>query len=296
MGDLDDLLDQIRNELNMRFTDPDDPGLFERRKRLRVLFGRVHGTDAVALRHRLGDRPTGDELSGRFHGRLSTATRRELLAILTANAATDGPTPSEPSADADDQRPDPGPVSPREPLPASAAARFRVALEALDVKVRSSTDDRKSRYLCWFDKLRAAGDDRVIPWHRICPATSGATGAALIVGPCDMTAGMPVDQAALEASVSAVGDVETANEDLRFITHLRSQIVFMHELTSEDLLLDNLRVVHDDVIRAINNLRVWADSPIPLDGVSEAMPPAYVAIKDWIGTRQRDPASIYSCL
>jgi len=297
MGDLDGLVDQIRKELNMRFTDPDDPGLFERRKRLRILFGRIHGGDAVALRDRLGDRPTGDELSGRFHGRLSTATRRELLAILTANATADGPTPSEPSTDTDRRRPgEEAPISPREPLPASASARFRDALRALDPKVRTSTDDRKSRYLCWFNLLGEAGDDRVIPWRRICPATSGATGAALIIGPCDMTAGMPVDQATLEASISAVGDVEAANEDLGFITHLRSEIVVMHELTSEDLLLDNLRIVHDDVIRAINKLRVWADSPIPLDGVSEAMPPAYVAIKDWIGTRQRDPNSIYSCL
>jgi hypothetical protein len=53
--------------------------------------------------------------------------------------------------------------------------------------------------------------------------------------------------------------------------------------------LENLRALHDEVIKAIDKLDKWANSPT---GGSSAMPSAYVSIKDWIGTRQRDPKSV----
>ena len=102
-----------------------------------------------------------------------------------------------------------------------------------------------------------------------------------------------MDQAALEASIKSVADVETANKTLRFITHMRTDILFTNGMIRASLHLENFRRLHDDVLRAVDNLRKWANSPL---GGSSAMPPAYVSLKDWIGSKQRDPNSVYSCL
>jgi hypothetical protein len=102
-----------------------------------------------------------------------------------------------------------------------------------------------------------------------------------------------VDQAALEAAIKLVTDVENANRNLRFITYLRSDILVTSEFSSESLHLESFRRTHDEVIRAIDKLDKWANSGA---GGSAAMPPAYVSIKDWIGRQQRDPRSVYSCL
>jgi subtilisin family serine protease len=280
----EEILTRIRQELALPFKDPDDPGLAQRRRRLRALFGNVPRLRTKELHLRLGQRPTGDELSTLFHGRLARATRRELLKVLESRFPDKEPTPP------------PAPVSPRAPLPLEAEERFRGALTALKQKVVATTDTRAWRYRCWLSKLEAGADDRVIEWRRICPSTSGATGAAIIVGPCDITGGLPVDQTELEAAIRSVQDVEQANKRLNFITHMRSEILFTHEMTSENVHLENFRRFHDEVNRTINNLRVWANSPIPLDRPSAAMPRAHVAIKDWISDRQRDTASVYSCM
>jgi hypothetical protein len=184
-------------------------------------------------------------------------------------------------------------VWPTQPLPPDANERFRVALRALRDKISASGDARAWRYNCWLSKLEAGADDRVIEWHRICPRTTGAIGAAYIVGPCDLSAGSGVDQAALEAAVKSVQDVEPANQGLNFITFMRTEILFDNEMTSESLHLENFRRFHDDVGRAVDKLGKWANNPM---GGSSAMPPAYVSIKDWIGARQRDPQSVYSCM
>jgi hypothetical protein len=157
------------------------------------------------------------------------------------------------------------------PLPANAEQRFRVALTALELKAQASTDARAWRYRCWLSKLKAGADDRVIKWHRICPGTSAAIGAA----------------------ITSVDDVEKANSRLRFITHLRSDIVFAHEMIGDSLHLESFRMVHDEVTQALGKLDLWAHNPM---GGSSAMPRAYIAIKDWIGRRQRDPNSVYSCM
>ncbi len=142
-------------------------------------------------------------------------------------------------------------------------------------------------------KLAAGADDRMIEWHRICPSTSGALGAALVVGPCDITAGRSVDQAELEAAIKTISDVEPANQRLKFITHMRSDILFTYELTSPDVHLENFRRFHDEVNAAVTKLDQWANSAL---GGSLMMQPAYVSIKNWIRARQRDPNSVYSCL
>jgi hypothetical protein len=278
----DQILARVRRELALRFVDPEDPRLLERRRRLRLLFESVPQGRARELHDRLGTLATSDDLSRAFHGRLATATRAELLGILRERAAAP-PAPPKPPAWVDIAA----------PLPADAKKRFRAALKALELEAQASTDARAWRYRCWLAKLRAGADDRVIKWHRICPRTSGAIGAALIVGPCDITAGPAVDQADLEAAIASVDDVETANRRLRFMTYLRSDILFTRELIGESLQLESLRVLHDEVSRAVGKLASWADNPI---GGSSAMPPAYIAIKDWIARRQRDPNSVYSCM
>jgi hypothetical protein len=183
-------------------------------------------------------------------------------------------------------------VVPWEPLPDDAKDRFNKALDALEQKVKANRDGRNWRYLCWIGKRRGGADDRVIEWHKICPAKSGAIGAAYIVGPCNLTDGTPVDQILLENAIKSVSDVERANERLEFITFMRSDILFDNESTSENLHLENFRRFHDQVVSAIDKLGKWANSPM---GGSSAMPPAYISIKDWIGKQQRNANSIYSC-
>jgi hypothetical protein len=178
-----------------------------------------------------------------------------------------------------------------EPLPSSEFHRFDKAIKDLETKVSTTTDPRRWRYQCWIGKLKKPDtDDRIITWGRICPKTSGAIGAAWVVGPCDLTQGTPVDQATLQRSIRTVGDVEAANKALQFITYMRSDIVVSFEMTS--LPLENLRSTTDDAGLAVEKLDKWANSQL---GGSSAMPPAYRAIKDWIMKRQNDPKSLYSC-
>ncbi len=293
-----EIVRQLRKELERRFTDPNDPGLYERRLRLRRLFSSVPRSYAKVLHDRLGERPREDALSKSFHGTLSRETRRELLGILNRipPPAVTSPVPSRatPSLAPPQPAPSPAPqlVWPTSPLPPSEAGRFVSALNKLEARVKSTPDPRNWRYQCWFQKLRNSNvDDRVIRWSKICPAISGAIGAAYVVGPCDISMGYPVAQEKIEKGVRSVADVDTVGQSLGIITYLKSDIVVSEEMTS--LPLENLRMLHDDVQRAIDKLRNWADSPM---GGSSAMPTAYVSIKDWIGGRQRDPKSVYSCL
>jgi hypothetical protein len=191
-----------------------------------------------------------------------------------------------------DKRTTPTPrVWPTDPLPPSEFHRFEKAIKDLELKVSTTQDPRRRRYLCWIDKLKKPDvDDRIIGWSTICPKTSGAIGAAFVVGPCDLTQGTPVDQAALQRSIRSVSDVEIANTTLRFIAHMRSDIVVSFEMTS--LPLENLRMRTDNAGLAIEKLDKWANAPL---GGSSAMPSAYRAIKDWIKKRQNDPKSLYSC-
>jgi hypothetical protein len=203
-AELDRILDEVRRELALRFSNPDDPGLYERRKRLRALFRRVPVADTRALHARLGERPTGDALSKSFHGRLSTPTRRELLKILADRFP--------PVKKEEPPEPEPAVVFPSNPLPAAAEERFRAAAVALREKVRLTWDPRAHRYRCWLAKLEGGGDDRVIQWHRICPSTTPAHGAASIIGACELTHGWPIPQTEIEAAIRSVADVLTPDD------------------------------------------------------------------------------------
>jgi len=207
---------------------------------------------------------------------------RPALQRAAAAPAPTTPAPPDPTAFGDEYA----------PLPDYAAGRFSIALAELERQIAASNDPRSWRYRCWLGKLKAGADDRVIRWARICPRTTGALGAAFIVGACDVTAGSAVDQAQLQAAIHDIPDVEPANQRLYFITHIRSNILATYNFVMPTLLLENVRLFHDQVILALDNLDKWANNPM---GGSIAMPPAYVAIKDWIGSRQRDPSSVYSC-
>jgi len=280
----------LRKELAIPFSSPDDPGLLERRGRLRKLFASVPPAYAKTLFARLGVKATSDDLSREFHYRLSTATRQELLQILAAIPAPAPATTPAPTAPA--PKPDPVSVWHTRPLPASESARFDAALRHLEELVNKSSDARKWRYQCWFEKLKAApgADDRVIEWSRICPAKTGALGAAYIVGACDITWGTPVSQDDIYQNIKSIADVDAKGDDIGIITHLKSDFVVSEEMTS--LPMENLRTTHDMVVMAIDKLAKWADNPM---GGSSAMAKEYVSIKDWIGQRQRDPKSVYSC-
>ncbi len=57
------VVETLRKELAIPFTSPEDPGLLQRRARLRTLFASVPPSHAKTLFDRLGVKPTKDELS-----------------------------------------------------------------------------------------------------------------------------------------------------------------------------------------------------------------------------------------
>jgi hypothetical protein len=281
--------EQVQRELALPFTDPNDPGLYERRKRLRELFSRVPDAYAKAFYDELGVRPTRSLLSSSFHDTLATPTRLELLGILRGiyEAHASPSPPATPPAS-----PKPPLVWWTSPLPPSESGRFDTALRKLEDEVKASNDPRKWRYNCWFEKLKKNDvDDRVVQWSRICPYKTGALGAAFLVGPCDLTTGpSPIPQEQIVKGIGSVGDVDAKGRSLGIMTYLKADIVVSEEMTVSPL--ESLRGTHDEVQRAIEKLRLWADNPM---GGSSAMSPAYISIKDWIGERQSDSKSVYSC-
>jgi hypothetical protein len=79
--------DEIERLLQLRFTDPNDPGLAVRRRRLGVLFGSLSPREAEIHYDRLKEKRGGtlkrsDVLRQRFR-RLSTPTRSALLGVLS---------------------------------------------------------------------------------------------------------------------------------------------------------------------------------------------------------------------
>jgi hypothetical protein len=270
-----EILNALKCELQIPFTNPNDPGLYQRRRRLRNLFKALPAGHAKLLLNQLQQK--NDALAQLFRYRLSTATYNELLGILKAFPAPAQPTPQQPKTR----------VWFTEPLPLSEFHRFEKALRDLEMKALTTQDPRRWRYLCWIQKLKKPDvDDRIIRWNSICPKF-GAIGAAFVVGPCQ---GISVDQAALQRSIRSVSDVDIANKSLQFITYMRSDIVVSFEMTTQQL--ENLRMATDDAGLAIEKLDKWANAPL---GGSSAMPHAYRAIKDWIMKRQQDPKSLYSC-
>jgi hypothetical protein len=269
----------LKCELALPFGYPRDPGLVPRIRRLRTLFQAIPAADAEQLLKQLQTRT--DSLARLFHYRLSTPSRTRLLKILADKVGTAPPSVA----------PSPPLVWFTAPLPPSETKRFDAAWLTLDALVQKSTDPAAWRYRCWLDKLKKSDtDDRVITWAKICPATSGAVGAAYVVGACDITRGMPVNQATIEKSIRSTADVDTAGQALGLMTHMRSAIVVAHEMTS--LPLENFKSDVEDAGRALDKLEKWSTSPM---GGSSAMPPAYRALKEWLRQKQGDPKSVYSC-
>lgn len=178
-------------------------------------------------------------------------------------------------------------------LPPSEAPRFDRALERLRVKI--ATDIKMSKasrqtLLCWREKLEAkAVDDRVIMWSRICPSTSGAVGAATVVGPCDLLGNRP-SQKNIEDAFSSAKDVDSLGESVGIFTYVKTGIVVADEMTSQPL--ENLLHTKNEAFVAVHKLNEWANNQM---GGSSAMPKAYRAIKDWLQQRQNDRNSLYAC-
>ena len=177
------------------------------------------------------------------------------------------------------------------PLPQSENGRYFSALAKLEKLIYSSGKRSDLRYLCWLTKLKLPGtDDRVVRWSTICPRTTGAIGAAMIVGPCDITQGMPINQTTIQNSFRTVDDVERKGQSVGIFTYVKSDIVVAVELTADPL--QSFRNLYDNVNLATHKLHLWANNPM---GGSSAMPKAYVSIKDWIARKQRDKSSLNSC-
>jgi hypothetical protein len=144
---------KLRSELALRFSGPDDPGTRERRNRLQVLFAAAPPACAKALYERLGERPTDDELSERFHYALATPTRASLRDLLRNDF---------------------------EPLDVLDAA-----IDA-DVAGAAARDHLK----CWVEKLRLgrAADTRTLPWKNICPTDEQSCPARAHASPDEIAA------------------------------------------------------------------------------------------------------------
>ncbi len=82
----------ITCELRRKFTDPNDPGLYKRRLRLRELFKAVPPSDAQGLYDELQRKDS--ELSKLFHYRLATPTRNELFRVLRSGIGASQPEPA----------------------------------------------------------------------------------------------------------------------------------------------------------------------------------------------------------
>ncbi len=284
------IISEIRANLLLRFKKSDDPGLYERRLRLRELFKSVPPEFANKFREQLGENSTQDELSQLFHGELATATRKEMLAILTARAER---APIDLST-AKPEEIEIGPLSfPKRPLLPSMNSRFYTALTNLEVMISTSTDPRKHRYLCWVKKLRDPSvDDRVIEWDQICPRISNA--ASPFSTGCQIRSfGNYTSENDLYKHIRRKQDVVPANNVLQFMVHVRSYIVLLDELIDPSLHLVNFRQLHDQVQQTIELLRKMTEVGIIGDGTST--PVYYVAIRDWIRDQQTNPASLYSC-
>jgi|GEM_PF-3634951 len=185
----------------------------------------------------------------------------------------------------------PAPAAPP-PIDVNDRARFLKDLAQLEFQALGTPDPRNTRYLCWFAKLKQPDvDDRVIRWGSICPTVGVFPGP--IIGPCDMTEGWVGPQQAekLWKNIHSVSDVDTAGPGLGIITNLKFELMMAVELSMNPL--DGLRWLHDGVQRAIEKLDKWANIDL---GGSSSMGAEYVAMKDWIGARQRDQRSVYSCM
>lgn len=279
---LESTIEKIRSALNLKFRREDVLGLHRRRQFLRELFGEIPPKSAAQLGTRLGDQTSMDELSQLFHGRLATPTRNEMLAILSERVEIiveneDSPKPKMPL------------VFPDRPLPSFLNDQLEVALADLEAKVNESNDPRQDRFLCWINKLRdSSTDDRMIEWETICARESNA--AAPFSTSCELR-GFFTSEQDLFKHIKQTQDVESANDKLKFMTHLKSQVLFTNQFSS--LQLKSFRKIHDDIIKTVHVLENMVTNH-PISG--SAIPVYYSAIRKWIKHQQNNPRSLYSCM
>ena len=278
---------ELTRELNQKFSSPNDKGLSVRRKRLRDLFRQLDRSHSKEMATTLGRTRTSNELSRLFHYRLHRAVRAELIGILEKSPG--GMSSPKPTSTPKPASEPPAIVFPHKPLPEASHDRFLEALDALESQLDQSNNASKSRYKCWFQKLRDGGDDRIVDWRRIYPKTAAPV---LIVGMRDVSWGrLTVDQTELEDAVNKHGVAEAAKR-VRFMVHLRTEILFNYEMTAESVQLRNLDNVNKHMTNAINRLSSWSTAAL---GGGSSMPHAYRKIKNWITAQQGKANSVYSC-
>jgi hypothetical protein len=177
------------------------------------------------------------------------------------------------------------PLDSSQPLPAQLQPQVNELLGYFDAEILPSNPQEQKLKACWLETLRAAdGDDRIIPWTRICPH-SGASGVI-----CEVTS---AGETKLAELIRSEADVPGASDKLerKFIVHLKSDLIVKRshlppEKNSEPdyaIYVAHLAAMREDALLAIRNL-------------PSAEGPAYQAIRKWIDARKSDPKSFYRCL
>jgi hypothetical protein len=130
----DETREELRRELAIRPSGPEDPEAVARVSRLEVLFAKASPGCAKELYGQLGESDNGDELSSAFHYALATPSRARLRKMLRTN------------------------FEPYDKLEAAIEAEVGGAAE-------------REHLQCWVEQLRRGKDvdARVIPWRNVCP-------------------------------------------------------------------------------------------------------------------------------
>lgn len=281
----EEIIEKFDKELSLKFSDPNDPGLYDRRQRLKKLFEQLSNRGAAKLYGQLGYLPNDDALSKKFHRTLATPTRIELMLILSKKVhSISPPSNKKPKWNYDFAA----------PLPKSESGRLNNALDDLKKKLDASSNATAAdkRVLnCWISKLRDPNfDDRIIEWQNICPNETGALGAAMVVGPCPFGNRTGPPQSLIESTIKNANDVEKLGGKIRIFTYMRSNV-----LVDADFNVDPLQGFSGNISMmktATKKLHQWGNSAV---GGSEMMPIAYRAIKDWKMSKQHENSSLYTC-
>ena len=196
----------------------------------------------------------------------------------------------------------------KSPLPGSLNAELEKAVRrfvSILQRQKTLSPDRTRSLICRLNKLLESDvDDRFIAWCAIRPTTSQFSPERVQqeFSNCAMhqRQSFPISETFLFNNIRTENDIERVNEKLRrtdpsisgvspFISHLKVQILYLHVFDySEDLLPEYLQNLDWDINSASLKLYLmnfeWGDAP-----------KYYVAIINWIGHRQTDSKSIYSC-
>lgn len=199
-----------------------------------------------------------------------------LLAVLVAHPAW-----SQPVADPEAEPP----LDSGEPLPARFQPAVNEILAYVDKQLLPSNAQEEKLKACWLETLRAPdGDDRIIPWTRICPH-AGADGVV-----CQTTS---AGEAKLGELIRSEADVARASSGLErpFIVHLKTDLIV--KLGHQPLVV-NLRPI--DAIYVAHLAALREDALLAMRNLGSAQGAAYAAIRSWIEARTKDPKSFYRCL